>query len=99
MKPISVQLYSLRERSEENFDQVLEDLADVGYSGVEPFSLFGKEPEAFKRQVEDLGMRVSSSHYPWANRFDVSEVIDVVKGLGFESSCCRFRRRRREGRR
>lgn len=82
MKPISVQLYSLREESQRDFDGVLERLAAIGYQGVEPFNLFGKSPEGFKAQVEDLGMSVSSSHHPWANRAATNEVIDTVSALG-----------------
>lgn len=82
MKPISVQLYSLRQESQHDFDAVLERLATIGYQGVEPFNLFGKTPESFKAQVEDLGMAVSSTHHPWANRADTSEVADVVNALG-----------------
>ena len=47
MKPISVQLYSLRDASADNFDEVLKRLADIGYLGVEPFNLFGKSPKEF----------------------------------------------------
>ncbi|MXY56561.1 MAG: sugar phosphate isomerase/epimerase, partial [Gammaproteobacteria bacterium] len=82
MKPISVQLYSLRQESQHDFDAVLERLAAIGYQGVEPFNLFGKTPQSFKAQVEDLGMVVSSSHHPWANRTDTSEVVDTVSALG-----------------
>ena len=90
MKPISVQLYALRAESEANFDKVLQDIATIGYGGVEPFNLFGKQPEEFKRQVEDLGMRISSSHYPWANRFDTNFVVDTVKGLGLNRAAAGF---------
>ena len=66
MKPISVQLYALREASQEDFDGVLEQIAAIGYKGVEPFNLFGKSPAELKARVEDLGMTISSSHHPWA---------------------------------
>ena len=82
MKPISVQLYSLRQESRQDFDTVLERLSAIGYQGVEPFNLFGKSPEAFKARVENLGMAVSSSHYPWANRTAVNEVVETVGALG-----------------
>ena len=82
MKPISVQLYSLREASEENFDGVLEALAHIGYAGVEPFNLFGKHPRDFRTQVEALGMQVSSSHTPWANRAPADEVVETLGELG-----------------
>ena len=64
MTPLSVQLYSLREESATDFDAVLSQLADIGFKGVEPFHLFGKTPSEFRAQVEDLGMRISSSHFP-----------------------------------
>lgn len=82
MKPVSVQLYSLRQASRHDFDAVLERLAGIGYHGVEPFNLFGRTPESFKAQVEDLGMVVSSTHHPWANRTPTSEVVDTVSALG-----------------
>ena len=82
MKPISVQLYALRDESQTDFDKVLNDIAEIGYRGVEPFNLFGKSPEAFKRQVEDLGMQISSSHHPWANRTEINEAIETVQALG-----------------
>jgi sugar phosphate isomerase/epimerase len=90
VKPISVQLYSLREASAEDFDSVLERLADIGYKGVEPFNLFGKPAQAFAAQVNDLGMTISSSHFPWANRADVSEVIDVIGALGLNRAAGGF---------
>jgi sugar phosphate isomerase/epimerase len=80
--PISVQLYSLREASEQDFDTVLEDLATIGYLGVEPFNLFRKSPKEFRAQVENLGMTISSSHTPWANRAPLQEVVDTLGELG-----------------
>ena len=82
MKPLSIQLYSLREASAADFDAVLGELASIGFKGVEPFHLFDKSPEAFRTQVEDLGMRISSSHYPWANRTEPQELIDTLGALG-----------------
>ena len=90
MKPISVQLYSLREESATNFDAVLSRLAAIGYKGVEPFNLYGKSPAAFKAQVEDLGMAVSSSHHPWANRAEPNEVIDTLGALGLDRAAGGF---------
>lgn len=89
--PASVQLYSLREASAADFDGVLEQLARIGMQGVEPFNLFGKTPEAFKKQVNDLGMQVSSSHFPWANRTeDINEVVETVQALGLSRAAGGF---------
>ena len=81
-KPISVQLYSLRDACAEDFDGVLCALAEIGYQGVEPFHLGGMTPQAFKARVTDLGMQISSSHTPWANRNEPQEVIDTISALG-----------------
>ena len=81
--PISVQLYTLRDACQEDFDGVLTQLANIGYAGVEPFSLFGKSPDEFCRQVQALGMQVSSSHFPWTNRTDnLNEVVETIQALG-----------------
>ena len=90
MKPISVQLYSLREECAEDFDAVLERLAAIGYRGVEPFNLYGKTPRAFKAQAEDLGLAISSSHHPWANRASIDEVVETVGALGLNRAAGGF---------
>ncbi len=82
MIPISVQLYSLRAESEKDFDGVLRALAEAGFQGVEPYSLFGMTPTQFRSRVESLGMRVSSSHFPFANRTPVAQTVDTLVALG-----------------
>ncbi len=81
--PLSVQLYSLRDACAENFDAALAQLAEIGFKGVEPFHLFGKSAHAFRQQVNELGMQVSSTHTPWINRTeDINEVVETVQALG-----------------
>lgn len=82
MKPLSVQLYSLREAAETDFDAVLEAVADIGYLGVEPFNLYGRSPRSFRDRVESLGLTISSSHTPWANRAPIEEVVETLGELG-----------------
>ena len=89
-KPISVQLYALREQSAEDFTSVLKQIADIGYVGVEPFNLFNFNASAFKSIVEDLGMQISSSHFPWANNSPIQEVIDTVTELGLTRAAAGF---------
>jgi sugar phosphate isomerase/epimerase len=81
--PISVQLYSVRDACAENFYQVLDIIARLGFKGVEPFHLFGKTPAEFRGKVEDLGMQISSTHFPWVNRSpDIGRVAAIVQELG-----------------
>ena len=90
VKPIAVQLYSLRDESAEDFDGVLARMAAIGYKGVEPFNFFGKSPSDFKAQIEDLGMAVSSSHTPWANRAELGEVVETTQALGLHRAPAGF---------
>ena len=84
MKPISVQLYSLREASKTDFVGVLKRIAAIGYAGVEPAGFYNLKPAEFRKIVEDLGMKVSSSHGPWAKPDNLNEVIDTAKILGID---------------
>ena len=43
MKPVSLQLYSLREQAKGDFVGVLKAVAEMGYVGVEPAGLHGME--------------------------------------------------------
>lgn len=88
MKPLSIQLFTLRERAAEDFVGVLKSVAEIGYAGVEPAGLFGHDPSEVKRIVEDLGMKVSSNHQPWPNRDNLDEVIEVAAALGTETVIC-----------
>jgi sugar phosphate isomerase/epimerase len=50
-----------------NLDQILKDLADMGYTSVEAANyndgkFYGKTPQEFKQMVEKSGMTVLSSH-------------------------------------
>ena len=56
MKPISLQLYTLREDSQKDFKTVLEQVAAIGFKGVEPAGLYGMTPREFRTHVNDLGM-------------------------------------------
>lgn len=68
-KDISIQLYSVRDKlnSGADLNNVLKELAQMGYTGVEAANyndgkFYGKTPEEFKRAVEAAGMKVLSSH-------------------------------------
>lgn len=72
-KKMSVQLYSVRdlignpELYAKNHEQVLQAIADMGYTGVEAACyndglLYGVTPEEFKADIEAVGMEVLSSH-------------------------------------
>jgi sugar phosphate isomerase/epimerase len=83
-KPISLQLYTLREASAKDFPAVIKAVADIGYSGVEPAGFYGLKPRELRKLVEDQGMSISSNHGPWASPDNLQEVIDTAGELGVD---------------
>jgi sugar phosphate isomerase/epimerase len=61
---ISIQLYTLRAAmsTPEGVDLVLGRLAQYGYEKVELAGLYGRTASAMRAQLNDLGIRASSSH-------------------------------------
>ena len=68
-KEVSIQLYSVRDLLKDNskLEEVLKQLADMGYTSVETANyndgkFYGKTPQEFKQLVESVGMKVLSAH-------------------------------------
>ena len=82
-KNIGLQLYSLRDFVKENGIQpTLELVAKMGYKNLEAASydngkMYGLEPKELKKMIEDLGMKMTSSHTGQAfTKETEGEVID-----------------------
>ncbi len=93
MLPIGLQLYSLRDYSQtkEDFISVVKRVAKMGYKVVEPAGFHGMAPAELKKLVEDLGMKILSSHSPWAHSAaDLGEVIEQTHELGLDIAVCGY---------
>ncbi|HEV8244737.1 MAG TPA: hypothetical protein VGP93_03180, partial [Polyangiaceae bacterium] len=80
MKPIAVQLWSLREEAKKDFKGVLKKLADIGYAGVQPAGLHGLSYEELRKTCKDLGLRIAGNHGPTARRDNIPAVIEDARG-------------------
>lgn len=92
-KPLSVQLYSLREysKTKEDFIKVVKRVADIGFKGVEPAGFHDMSAKEFKKLADDLGLAIYSSHTPWARNPDESQqLIDTVGDLGLDNCVCGY---------
>lgn len=84
-KKIGIQLYSLRADMAKDPDITLKAVAGMGYRFIETYGykdgqFFGKSPEAFSRQVADLGMKMTSSHTGFGvYENDTTQAWDSVK--------------------
>jgi sugar phosphate isomerase/epimerase len=90
MKPVSVQLYTLRELMAKDFVGVLKKVAEIGYKGVEPAGFYGIRPKEVRKIIEDHGMVISSSHSPGVNTGNIGECVELAEILGVDMLCCGF---------
>lgn len=88
-KEIGVQLWSVREQLEQNFEQTLTKVADIGFDYVEAFGLnpTGIFPNLvtanqLERTVSQLGMRVASCHAGYFQAEDTQAVLEVSNRIG-----------------
>ena len=89
-RDLAVQLYSLRQMSEKDFNAVLQTVADIGFKAVEPAGFWGMSPEEFLKRINDLGLKLYSSHSPWARPDNLEETIDIAGRLGLDRIVCGY---------
>ncbi len=66
-KAIGVQLYSVRDDLQKDFDKTMKAIVNIGYKRLESFGyrdgkFFGKTPVEMKKYVADLGASMTGSH-------------------------------------
>lgn len=92
-KPLAVQLYSLREysKTKEDFIGVVKRVAEIGFQAVEPAGFHDIAPAEFKTLLDDLGLKLYSSHSPWIHNADEAPVIiDTLGQLGLDICVCGY---------
>lgn len=82
MKPISIQLYTVREAAAQDFPGTLRKIADIGYKGIEYAGLHGHDPKEIAKLVSDLGMKASSSHAGLPTPESVGAIVETEAVLG-----------------
>jgi sugar phosphate isomerase/epimerase len=80
-RPLSVQLYSVRDLIAEDRDGVLRQIADLGYGAVEPFQPT-VDPAGVRKVADDLGLQVSSAHAMGLLDEDPAPVFEAIASLG-----------------
>jgi len=82
MKPIGLQLYSLREQAKADFVGVLKAVAQMGYVGVEPAGLHGMAPAEVRKVLDDLELVCCSTHGAFPTKDTASQRVDEAAALG-----------------
>ena len=85
MKPIALQLYTLRQAAEEDFIAILKQVAEIGFQGVELAGLYGRSPGEIRKVLDDLGLVVCSAPDAVPTPGGVDEVVETAKTLGYDT--------------
>ncbi|MBM7172650.1 sugar phosphate isomerase/epimerase [Streptomyces sp. G44] len=80
-RPLSVQLYSVRDQLTANREGTLRRLADLGYGAVEPYDV-PADPKGLRASLDELGLAVSGVHAGPLLGPEPGPVLDAVAALG-----------------
>ena len=82
MKPIALQLYTVRDLCQEDFAGTIKKVADIGYKGVEFAGLHNMTAKEVRALLDDLGLQVSSAHAAMPTADNAAQLIEEAKTLG-----------------
>ncbi len=81
-----LQLYSIRDMAEENFEKTLRTVAEMGYDMVESAGFFGYSAEEVKAMLSHYGLTLCSTHTSQRDVFEKFEkTLDYHKKLGCQN--------------
>jgi len=83
MKPIAIQLYTVRDACAQDFPGTCKKIAEIGYKGVELAGLHGMTPAEARAMLDDLGLVVCSSHGAMPTAENAGQIIDEAGALGY----------------
>jgi sugar phosphate isomerase/epimerase len=87
--PIGIQLYAVRENLAVDFEGTLRKIAQMGYTGVETAGFPEQiSPAQAKKLLDDLGLKVTSSHSPMPLGENQQVVLDTLAAIECPHMVC-----------
>lgn len=81
--PIALQLFSVREELKADFYGTLDKVKEMGYDGVEFFTLFDERAEEVKAHLDKIGLKGMSAHIALDDLIDkTDEMLSAYKLIG-----------------
>ena len=81
---LALQLYSVRDEMEADFEGTLKKVKELGYEGVEFAGLFGKSAAEVKKMCKEIGLVPISAHVPFVDMVADPSVLEIYKEIGCE---------------
>ena len=80
--PIALQLYSVRNELEADFEGVLRQVKAMGYEGVEFAGLYGHSAAEVKALCQEIGLVPVSAHVPFVDMMADPDLLKVYAEIG-----------------
>lgn len=82
--PISLQLYTLRDALRNDFAGTVQQIADIGYIGVEPYGGMPLPAPEVAQILRDHGLTIHSSHLGLPEGDKAQEIMDTAAAYGIQ---------------
>lgn len=83
MLKVGLQLYTVRDQMEEDFEGTLKKVAELGYQGVEFHTFFGRPSAEVKKLLDENGLVALGTHTPYDRMLNaLDEEIAYNKEIG-----------------
>ena len=80
--PVALQLYSVREEMEQDFEGTLAKVHEMGYDGVEFAGLFGHSAQQVKALCEKYALTPVSAHVPFVDMMADPSLLETYAQIG-----------------
>lgn len=85
LKPIALQLYTVRELLGEDFEGTVRRVAETGYIGVEPYSGMPCELSEAADLFRELGLQTFNSHVPFPDEAANDAILEIAEAFDLAS--------------
>lgn len=82
LKPLALQLYSLRDALQADFEGILRSVAAMGYVGVEPYAGMPCAASEAAALFQELSLEVCNSHVPFPDAANLDAVLADAEAYG-----------------
>ncbi|MDE7046647.1 MAG: sugar phosphate isomerase/epimerase [Lachnospiraceae bacterium] len=81
--PVAAQVYSVRDEAAADFEKTMQQLADMGYDGVELAGLYGKSAKEIRDCLDRVGLQAISAHVPIAEfEQELDKTVETYREIG-----------------
>jgi sugar phosphate isomerase/epimerase len=85
MKPLALQMFTVREMAEVDLAGTLRKVAQIGYAAVEFAGLYGHKPAEVRKMLDDAGLKACAAHVKLLpGKTTLEAEVEAAKTLGYE---------------